>query len=454
MFAYAPSTIAGANTFQFVVPNLSRRSRKPPHSTISAHSVELAAQDADGALNLRATLGFGLRQTVNHRRIVDRDWRPGNCRSDVLRSKDQKARSEFDAWMRPCSALTKEDGIEMAGQLIDDRFEVREPLRKSSGGVVTYIARDVQTGEPAFLKLLHPTSSADSNEVLQRRMQEYQVLRKINHPNAVRVIKAGLTAENAFYVAMEYLQDRRLSQVVDEEGALSAERTADMLDQVAGVLDVAHSYGIVHRDVQMGNILVQVDEAGQESCKLIGFASAKDLVDRGQENMTQAGVAMGTPTYMSPEQAIGKSVTKLADVYSLGVTLYATLTGKLPFEGKNDVQIMFAHVKEPVPPFTDRNPDVAVPAVVERVVRQAMCKEPAYRLSSAGELARMFREAVTNPDAEPEGLSKLEQSGAAAGRSAAARQTEAEPEEDNPYRMIPLYLAAIAIGALLGYVLS
>lgn len=291
--------------------------------------------------------------------------------------------------------------------LLDGRFQIEERIASGTNGEL-YRARDQTNGALAAIKVIKP-GAQESNESLSRRLQEFRLLKNLNHPNAVQVIQSGLTDNNLFYVAMEFLHGRTLSQIVSEEGPMPPLRLAGILDQLAAVLDAAHKASIIHRGIKPKNIVVQANEQGDETVKLMGFVAAKvQANDAGNpEKLTQAGTTVGTPAYMSPEQAMGRRVTKLSDVYSVGVTLYAALTGTLPFDEKNDVKTLVAHVKMPVPPFQQKNPSISVPAGVEAVVNQALAKEPAYRPKSLGELARMFREAVEHPDRMPSGLREI-----------------------------------------------
>ncbi|MFO0944860.1 MAG: serine/threonine-protein kinase [Planctomycetota bacterium] len=291
--------------------------------------------------------------------------------------------------------------------LLDGRFQIEERIASGSNGEL-YRALDQTNGAPVAIKVIKP-GAQESNESLARRLQEFRLLKNLSHPNAVQVIQSGLTDNNVFYVAMEFLQGRTLSQIVSDGGPISPERLAGILDQLAAVLDAAHQAGIIHRGIKPKNIVIHTDEQGKDAVKLMGFVAAKvQAADAGgPEKLTQAGTTVGTPAYMSPEQAMGRRVTKLSDVYSVGVTLYAALTGALPFDEKNDVKTLVAHVKMPVPPFRQKNPSISIPAGVEAVVQQALAKEPAHRPMSMGDLARMFREAVEHPDRMPRGLREI-----------------------------------------------
>lgn len=331
--------------------------------------------------------------------------------------------------------------------VLDGRFQIEQRIPGSSGDL--YAARDLETGNLVALKVLRPGAS-ESNESLARRLQEFRLLRNMSHRNAVQVIQTGLCDNSLFYAAMEYLTGRTLSQVVTEDGPIPCERAADYLDQLADVLDAAHAGGIIHRAIKPGNVIIQVDERGDEVVKLLGFVSAKVMSKEGEaEKLTQAGTTIGTPAYMSPEQAMGRRITKLSDIYSLGVTLYAVLTGELPFDEKNDVKMLMAHVKSPIPPFAKKNPNLTIPPGVEQVVRQAMAKEPAYRPRTAGELARMFREAVTYPERMPSGLREIPEP--PTGRHPVV--VEAEPAAPKSTSPMAMYLTLAVVGSIAAGVL-
>jgi serine/threonine-protein kinase len=225
----------------------------------------------------------------------------------------------------------------------------------------------------------------------------------LEHPNAVRIISTGVTSDKLPYVAMEFVEGRTLSRIIQDEGPMTAVEVADWLAQVADLLDAAHAKSIVHRDIKPGNIMLCRNAAGRLTVKVLdfGFAKALDADEDGGAAATQAGVAVGTPAFMSPEQVAGAPVTPQSDIYSLGVTLFAALTGHPPFEESNPVHTMMAHVRSGIPRFSDKHPGNAVPASIEAVVRRALAKAPADRPATAGELARLFQEALTNPQARP-----------------------------------------------------
>jgi len=333
----------------------------------------------------------------------------------------------------------------MNREVLDGRFQVDEILSKSDQSSV-YRGRDLKTDEAVVVRVLKPTS-ADSNELLQRRLQEFRLLKNLNHPNAVRVIQAGLTGNNLFYLATEFIPGRVLARIVEEEGPLDPATAVYYIDQIASVLDSAHAQGIIHRDVGPHQVMVQDDH----TVKLLGFSLAKihGPDPHAGLNVTQMGVAVGTPQYMSPEQALGRRVTKLSDVYALGCTSFLLLTGRFPFDGKNDLQTMLAHVKSPIPTFSERNPAVSVPAMVEEVVRRAMDKEPANRPRSAGEFARWLHEAITDPSQLPTGFDPAPRTRTplAMASSADISVTSVPAREVEAAHTTPLMWTLVALGA-------
>lgn len=282
----------------------------------------------------------------------------------------------------------------MAVEFIDGRFRIRAPIAEGASGKV-FLADDEQEGRPIALKIMHQRAAGNS-EFVARFKRECRLLEEMNHQNAVRVFATGVTPEKSPYVAMELVEGATLDQLVDRDGPLDPAFVGKCLVQVARVLDFAHEKGIVHRDLKPGNIMVGKNDV----VKVLDFGVAKILSAEQPDSavVTAAGIAMGTPSYMSPEQAMGKKVSTASDIYAIGVTLFAVLTGRLPFDAKNDLQTMLAHVKSPVPRFSEKNPQNRVPETVEAVVRLAMAKDPSARPESATKLAELFMEAIGTPD--------------------------------------------------------
>jgi serine/threonine-protein kinase len=193
---------------------------------------------------------------------------------------------------------------------------------------------------------------------------------------------------------MRYVDGPALSNVIDQEVFLEADRVANLASQVAGALDEAHERGFVHRDVKPQNILLT--EIGQhEFAYLSDFGLARAIEDTG---LTRTGLALGTPSYMAPEQILGRPVDKAADIYSLGCVLYECLTGAKPFEHENSQAILYAHANEPPPAASEANN--LLPPLVDEVLVRAMAKDPYQRHESAGDLAESLRSTLISVPGE------------------------------------------------------
>jgi beta-lactam-binding protein with PASTA domain/predicted Ser/Thr protein kinase len=258
--------------------------------------------------------------------------------------------------------------------------------RVARGGMAdVYLARDSLLDRPVALKVLFPEFATDPSFV-ERFRREAQAAAGLNHPAIVSVYDWG-EEDGTYFIVMEYLEGRSLSQIIRDEGALLPDRAADVAIDIAAALGFAHRGGVIHRDVKPGNVLIS--PVGQVKVTDFGIARAVST----QENLTQTGTVMGTATYFSPEQARGENVDPRSDVYSLGVVLYEMLTGSPPFSGDNPVSVAYKHVQEQPDLPRARNPQV--PVALEAVTMKALAKNPANRYASADELAadlRRFRE--------------------------------------------------------------
>lgn len=289
-------------------------------------------------------------------------------------------------------------------------YEVDGELAKSRKAWI-YRGRDLRTGDSVAIKVLRPCSLP--GEQLERRFeQEFQLLRSLSHPNVVKVHRTGLTSNGLLYFAMELVEGETLDVKLAREGPMAPERVADLLDQIADALDQAHGFKIIHRDIGPHNILLSRDKGGFERVKILDFGLAKVIQTANEVSpgppgsggshsnpgLTGDGVMVGTPEYMSPEQVRGTGLSERSDLYSLGATLYALLTGEPPFRKGTDFETMVAHVTENVPPFPNRKG--GWPSGVEVVVLEALAKDPEQRPGTAGTLARMFRQSLLSTPQE------------------------------------------------------
>lgn len=351
--------------------------------------------------------------------------------------------------------MTRSD--QQSDQRLDGRFALLGMLDEGAHGQV-WRARDLATGDEVAVKILRPKSAA-SEEFLARFRRECRLLAELDHPGAVRILGTGQTPLGLPYVAMERVLGRTLSEMVERDGPIAPEPMAEYLAQIAAVLDAAHARGILHRDIKPSNIMVAREANRPPVVKVLDFGVAK-IMGSDQVSatvVTTAGIAMGTPAYMSPEQAMGRPIEPASDIYSLGVTVFGALTGRLPFEGKNDLQTMLAHVRAEIPRFFERNPGSRVPVAVEAVVRRALAKGPADRPPSASEFARLFASAVADPNAsraneDHSNLGETTKSVPILDLGARGVTSAAEPRV--PLFWVGTLLAVIVVGAALATYLA
>ncbi|HOX07086.1 MAG TPA: protein kinase [Planctomycetota bacterium] len=263
-------------------------------------------------------------------------------------------------------------------------YELISKLGQGGMGAV-YKARQESMDRLVALKVL-PKSLARNEEFITRFLREARAAGRLSHPNVVAGIDAGF-ADGFYYFAMEYVEGANLGSVLREQGPLPENTAAEYARQVALALDHAHGTGIVHRDVKPENILVTAD--GQAKLCDLGLArsSGEDM------RVTQAGMAVGTPYYISPEQAMGREPDARSDIYSLGCTLYHLIAGRPVFDGPNPLAIMQKHIADTAAPLGEARPGVS--RAIEAVVGRMIAREPAERYQTAAEAAEDLGKAVS-----------------------------------------------------------
>ncbi|HVN49795.1 MAG TPA: Stk1 family PASTA domain-containing Ser/Thr kinase [Acidimicrobiales bacterium] len=266
--------------------------------------------------------------------------------------------------------------------VFNERYEMHRHLARGGMSDV-YLAKDLLLDRPVAVKVLFPEYARDPTFV-ERFRREAQAAANLNHPNIVAVYDWGQQS-GTYFIVMEYVEGRSLSDIVHREGPLHPRRAAEIAADVAAALGFAHRNGVVHRDIKPGNILI----APSGQVKVADFGIAQAVVGGSEANLTQAGAVMGTATYFSPEQAQGKAVDPRSDLYSLGCVLYEMLTTRPPFSGDTPVAIAYKHVQEPAP--LPSSTGVAVPPALEAIVAQLMAKDPANRYASAEDLRADLR---------------------------------------------------------------
>ncbi len=270
----------------------------------------------------------------------------------------------------------------LIGRTINERFRIVSVIARGGMGKV-YRAEQAPLGRQIALKVLEANYQGDNDPEFHKRFfLEASTQSKLTHPNTVTIFDYGKTDDDVYFIAMELLEGRTLHRCIRDEAPMSADKATHIARQICRSLREAHSLGIIHRDLKPANIFLVKHGEQSDFVKVLDFGLVKDLGDKG-EDLTQTGLFMGSPKYMSPEQIRGDRVDSRADVYALGVLLYEMLTGKVPFDRANSVNILMAHVHEEVPPMSDTG--VAVHPGLEAVVRRAMAKAPHDRFASMDE---------------------------------------------------------------------
>jgi hypothetical protein len=265
------------------------------------------------------------------------------------------------------------------------QYTLKRKLGEGGMGEV-WLAEHGFLKRPCAVKIIRPDLAANSANVA-RFAREVQAVTGLSHVNTVRVYDYGRADDGSFYLVMEYLDGPTLEELVREAGPLSPGRVVNLLRQLCGALAEAHGAGLVHRDVKPGNVIVATLGGQREVAKLLDFGLVQDLSVDTALRLTRTGMVLGTPAYMSPEQAAGESALDArGDLYSLGAVAFFALTGRPPFRGKTIGQLLAAHRADPPPLLTDFRPDV--PADLAAVIARCLAKDPADRFQSAADLGR------------------------------------------------------------------
>ena len=293
---------------------------------------------------------------------------------------------------------------EQGPTVFNGRYELLRHIAR--GGMAdVYLARDGLLGREVALKVLFPEFANDPNFV-ERFRREAQAAANLNHPNIVGIYDWG-QERGTYYIVMEHVSGRSMSDVLRSTGPLHPDRAAEIVSDVAGALSTAHAAGLVHRDIKLGNILVS--DSGD--VKVADFGIATALVSGGDAALTQHGSVMGTATYFSPEQAQGKALDGRSDLYSLGVVLYEMLAGVPPFQAETPVAVAYKHVQERPDGLIDRGVQVA--ESLQAITMKLLAKSPANRYPTADDLRNDLRRYLA-------GAHRISGKGAAAAGGAVA----------------------------------
>jgi serine/threonine-protein kinase len=283
--------------------------------------------------------------------------------------------------------------------LLDDKYRLDARVGEGGMGSV-YRATHVQMEHTVAVKVLHSDLASDQVAV-ERFRREARAAAQIRHPNAVAVTDFGVTKkEGIAYLVMEFLEGGDLRRKIKREKRLDCSEAIVIMSQACAALNAAHEKGIIHRDLKPDNIWLLESTNPYAQVKVLDFGIAKLKASAEASNLTQKGMIVGTPYYMSPEHCRSEELDPRSDIYSLGIILYEMLAGKVPFEGSSPLQVMYKHNTEQPKPLSQTRPEI--PPQIERVVLRALEKRKEDRQSSALELAAELEEALYESGLSPQ----------------------------------------------------
>lgn len=269
---------------------------------------------------------------------------------------------------------------DLVGQVIDGRYRVERLIGKGGMGRV-YAVRHVVVGKVAAMKVLR-AGVEEGDGVLQRFVREAQAANAVRSRHIVEMSDFGQLPSGSFYMVMEHLEGESFGRLLSR-GALDRRQLVHVFTQIARALEQAHRAGVVHRDLKPDNVFLVEEHGDPLFVKLLDFGIAK-VIHADTSHLTETGVILGTPYYMSPEQARAEAVDHRTDIYALGVMMYRAFTGKLPFVADSAIGVLTAHLTE-TPELPSKVSDVDVPT--ERIILRCLEKKKEARFQSMAEVA-------------------------------------------------------------------
>ena len=273
----------------------------------------------------------------------------------------------------------------LAGRVLDRRYKIERKLGEG-GTAFVYLGVDIGTGERFAIKVLSSTLAKDANAMARLR-REASVGMRLTHPNICNIFRMGETEDGVVYVVMPFVDGEILTERTQRLGVIPLAETVSLVREIAEGLQFAHDLKIVHRDLKPENVMVCATDGGVRAVVMdFGFAKERRAGAELQK-LTATGIILGTPEFMSPEQLRGKPLDARTDIYSLALMTCEMLTGKLPFSGRTQQEMMIARLRSAPTPLRQLNPAVSIPEAVEAVIAKALERAPENRFASAPEFA-------------------------------------------------------------------
>lgn len=290
------------------------------------------------------------------------------------------------------------------GQVIADRYHITALIGEGGMGRV-YLAEHVRMGRKSALKVMSP-ALATTADAITRFNREASNASRINHPNVAAIYDFGETPDGLLYLAMEFVEGETLHALINRGGPLPVARAAAITKGAADALHAAHHLGIIHRDLKPDNIMLSRQLDGSDWVKVVDFGIAKSMATQGSsggQTVTTAGVSLGTPEYMSPEQLAGEKLDHHTDIYSLGLVLFNMLTGALPYPTLTSKETLVRRLTSRPASLAEVRPDINWPAPLQAVLDRALAPEPEHRYASVADLGREVLDAAASAtDLDPD----------------------------------------------------
>lgn len=265
----------------------------------------------------------------------------------------------------------------LLGTLFENRFEILSVIGRGGMGMV-YKARHVHMDKIVAIKTLVESAVFDENSFL-RFEQEARTASSLEHPNIIKIFDFGRSWHGFAYLVMEYLDGETLEELILETDGIDIERFLKIFSQVCDGMQHAHDKGIIHRDIKPSNIMLVCDNELNDCVRIVDFGLAKLTSSDPTQQLTNTGVVLGSPLYMSPENCRGDELDFRSDIYSLGCVMYAALSGHVPLKGKNSMATIYKHISDRPPALSQLVPEKNIPALLEHTIMRSLEKDPELR---------------------------------------------------------------------------
>jgi serine/threonine protein kinase len=287
----------------------------------------------------------------------------------------------------PPEAAPNDGFAEMIGKTLEGRYKIVKKLGEGGMSYV-YLAEDMADGNArCAIKILSPALSKDENAMARLR-REAELGGRLEHANICHIIRLGETSERLVYIVMPYIEGEILADRTHRSGQLPLDEVVRWVNDISAGLERAHELQIVHRDLKPENVMITQGKNGESRAVVMDFGLAKERRASPElAKLTATGIVLGTPEFMSPEQLRGKPLDGRTDVYSLALMTYEMLTGKLPFAGRTQQEMMINRLRNDPTPIRQMRPDLNFSDAVESVLNKGMARDVANRYATAPEFA-------------------------------------------------------------------